>query len=441
MDGCPRWRATAAREPSHVPGFEHHVCVPATPLTPEDEAILQLEGRLIVGHTCKVIVLDRNAPSLSALRRRIAERLDAVAPLRVRLEGAPGRMTWVRVAELDLHAHVVEAPGPPMEPERLHEAVGALFAQHLDRKRPLWRIEVIRLTSGEAALVWRLHHTLADGTTAMRHARALLWDVPAERTHAPAHAAHQLHDDRRRRSHFASFFAREFARTRSPFDGAIGETREVAFARLPLTSLHGAAKELAGATLNDAVVSAVGGGLRSWLEEHHGHLGRVRVKIPVSLHEQHDAGNADSFFFVDVPLEHSDPVERLRAVHAATAKRKAEHDAETMDRLLRDLRSASPRLAGLCERIERSARAFALNVSNVPGPQEPVAVCGARVRSLHSIAEIAEHHAVRVAAVSLCDELFLGFCADPAIIPEVAAMAHATERDAEDVVAAGLTAR
>jgi WS/DGAT C-terminal domain len=185
----------------------------------------------------------------------------------------------------------------------------------------------------------------------------------------------------------------------------------------------------------------VGGGLRSWLGQHHGRLGRVRVKVPVSLHDQRDASNADSFFFVDVPLEHEDPVQRLRAVHAATARRKGEHDAETMDRLLRDLRATSPRLSGLCERIERSPRAFALNVSNVPGPRQPVAVDGARVRSLHSIAEIAEHHAVRVAAVSLCDELFLGFCADPAIVPDVGSMAKATEQDAAQVLTAALASR
>jgi hypothetical protein len=107
-----------------------------------------------------------------------------------------------------------------------------------------------------------------------------------------------------------------------------------------------------------------------------------------------------------------------------------------MDRLLRDLRAVSPRLATFCERIERSARAFALNVSNVPGPREPVAICGARVRSLHSIAEIAEHHAVRVAAVSLCDELFLGFCADPAIVDDVGSMAEATEDEAAKLIAA-----
>jgi hypothetical protein len=136
-----------------------------------------------------------------------------------------------------------------------------------------------------------------------------------------------------------------------------------------------------------------------------------------------------------VPLAGDDPVRRLRAVHAAAAERKSEHDAETMDRVLRDLRAASPQLVELCERVERSGRAFAVNVSNVPGPSAPVAVAGAPVRSLHSLAEIARHHALRVAAVSLCDELFLGFCADPAIVPEVQWMAAACEREASDLLA------
>jgi hypothetical protein len=349
-------------------------------------------------------------------------------------------MTWVPAKDFDLGTHVVESRSRPIQPEAIREEVARLFTKRLDRARPLWRIDVIPLATGGSAVVWRLHHTLADGSTAMRYARALLWDAQADGA-TSLHGAHgrvaERHDERRRRTHMARFFAREFGRARPPFDDVVGVRREVAFARLPLTSLHRASKRLAGATVNDAVVSAVVGGLRNWLECRHGRLGRVRVKVPVSLHDPgHDTSNADSFFFVSVPLEHEDPVRRLQAVQAATATRKAEHDAETMDRLLRDLRAVSPRLASFCERIERSARAFALNVSNVPGPREPVAICGARVGSLHSIAELAEHHAVRVAAVSLCDELFLGFCADPAIVDDVGSMAEATEDEAAKLIAA-----
>jgi hypothetical protein len=411
--------------------------VSATPLTAQDQAILMLEGRTLVGHTCKVIVLEGDAPSPQALLARVAERVDAIPALRMRLVGTGADAAWVPDPDFDPSAHVVADAGPCQEDE-LGGAVAGLFTQRLDRSRPLWQIDLIPLQRGRLALVWRLHHTLADGTTAMRYARELLWDERPAAGAGATHSAARSADEPRRRAHLAGFFAREFGRGRSPLAGRVGLRREIAFARLPLDALHDAGKRLAGATLNDAVLSAVGGGLEGWLERHHGALREVRVKVPVSLHHPGEVlGNADSFFIVGVPLAQSDPVARLRAVHDATSTRKRDHDAETMDDLLGALRGVSPSLARLCERVERSARAFALNVSNVPGPREPVTVLGASLSSLHSIAELAEHHAVRVAAVSMCDELFLGFCADPDIVTDVASMARATESEAAAIVAAG----
>ena len=411
----------------------------AIPLTAQDEAILGLEGTLLAGHTCKVIELAAPAPSLQELRARVEERIAAVPALAMRLGSAGGRPAWVPEPDFDPGGQLVEvAAGDELDQPGLRSEVSRLFGERLDRERPLWRIDVARLPGGGAALVWRLHHTLADGTTAMRYARMLLWDEATDP--APSHAAHAA-DEERRRAHLARFFAREFARAPSPLDGNIGVSREVAFASVPLRPLHDAARELAGATLNDALLSVVGGGLRDWVERHHGRLDAIRVKVPVSLHHAgEDAANADSFFIVEVPLAEADPVRRLRLVREGTAARKADHDAETMDRLLADLRSASPNLAGLCERIERSGRAFALNVSNVPGPAAPVSVLGASVASMHSIAEIARHHALRVAVVSMCDALYLGFCADPGIVADVGEIAAGTERAARAVIeAAGLT--
>lgn len=401
-------------------------------LTAQDEAILRLEGKLLVGHTCKVIALASPAPSLGELRARIVERAAAVPALAMRLGASRGHPAWIAEPGFDPGGQVVEAAaGRELHPTELRSHVARLFAERLDRAQPLWRVDVARLADGGAVLVWRLHHTLADGTTAMRFARTLLWD--GQQGPGPGAASRAAHaaDEARRRAHLRRFFTHEFARAPSPLDGPIGVRRDVAFASVPLRALHDAARTLAGATLNDAVVSAVGGGLRDWVGRHHGGLETIRVKVPVSLHhEGQDAANADSFFIVEVPLAESDPARRLRAVHEGTASRKADHDAETMDRLLADLRGASPHLAGLCERIERSARAFALNVSNVPGPRAPVSVLGRRVTSMHSLAEIARHHAVRVAVVSMCDTLYLGFCADAGIVDDVEEISAATEREA-----------
>ena len=315
-----------------------------------------------------------------------------------------------------------------------------LFEQRLDRSRPLWRIDVVTLGDGTGALVWRIHHALADGTTALRFARELMLEpVEAETQPHPAHAATATADAKRRRSHLAAFVAREFAasRRRSPFDGRIGTRRCVALASLDMRALHDAAKAIDGASVNDALLATVAGGLRRWLEHGHGSLGSVRVRVPVSLHHEGDAAaNRDSFFAVGLPLGERDPAVRLRAVHRATALRKAGHDAEEMEELLHRLAGVSPRLERLCSRLQESPRRFAVSVSNVPGPRGEMTVLGERVTALHTLAEIGERHALRISAVSLAGRLGLGLCADPAIIEDLDVMADGIEAEADALVAA-----
>jgi diacylglycerol O-acyltransferase len=237
----------------------------------------------------------------------------------------------------------------------------------------------------------------------------------------------------RRRAHLAGFLRREYGRggRRSPFDGAIGGRREVAFAAVSLPALHDAAKGLCGATVNDAVLTIVTGALARWVRMRHGHLDRIRVKVPVSLHHEGDAvANHDSFFSVAVPLSETDPVVRLRAVHAATRARKETRDAHYREHLLSEL-AGVPSLERFATRLEHSPRTFALNVSNVPGPRAPVSVLDAPVEHLHSIAEIAEHHALRVSATSLAGALCFGLCADAELIDHLQLMADGIEAEAE----------
>jgi diacylglycerol O-acyltransferase len=408
----------------------------AIPLTAEDRAILALESATIAGHVCKVAELGAGAPSVGELRELVAERIHEAPALMTKLGGTAAAPAWVPDDDFDVTNHVVAAPvEAPLQRAEVAGAVATLFEQRLERSRPLWRIDLASLEDGGALLVWRTHHALADGTAAMRYARTLLWDR-AVSGDAPRGSSH-ADDDERRRAHLAGFLHREFARSRdaSPFDGRIGTRRTIAFAQAPLRALHDAAKSLGGATVNDAVLTCVAGGLRRWISEHHGALGTVRVKVPVSLHhEGDDASNRDSFFAVALPLNEPDPVARLAAVHAATAVRKADHDAEEMDALLRDLSRVSPQLEQFCSRLTRSPRRFAVNVSNVPGPRAPVSVLGAPVEALHAIAEIGEHHALRVAVVSLADTLHFGFCADPAIVDDLDAMVAGVEGDAAALI-------
>jgi diacylglycerol O-acyltransferase len=413
------------------------------PLGPEDRSILDLECRTIAGHTCKVVRLGPGAAAaldVERLRERVAERIELAPALTRRLGGTAREPAWVRDERFDVSAHVGPAPvDGPVDHAGLLALVARLFEQRLDRTRPLWRIDTVALQDGGSALIWRIHHSLADGTASVRYARALLWDHGAEATmsKAQAHVAHAA-DEQRRRAHLAGFLRREYARgeRRSPFDGTIGTRREVAFAVVSLPALHEAAKALDGATLNDAVLTIVAGAVGRWVRERHGDLGTIRVRIPVSLHHEGDeVANHDSFFSIGLPLNEPDPVLRLRAAHAATNERKLDHDAQYRERLLREL-SDCPPLEHFVTRLERSPRRFALSVSNVPGPPQPVSVLEAPVAHLHSIAEIGERHALRVSATSLAGLLCFGLCADPDLVDQLHVMAEGIEAEARELLAA-----
>ncbi len=415
------------------------------PLSPEDRSILSLENETVAGHTCKVIVLDGQIDA-DQLRASVASRLGLAPELRKRLEIVSGGPCWVPVSALDLDAHVIaHKPSIPLDDAGLRFAVADLFGHRLDRSRPLWRMDVFaRLNENRSAVIWRIHHALADGTTAMRLARAVLWDreIQSETPRSSAPVTQEptsLHADPRRYRGIRTV-VREAPRLwhRSLFDGHIGARRSVAFATADSRALHRAATACGGATLNDAVLTVVAGGLRGWLEATHGHLGSVRVKVPVSLHDAHvqtgpeedQPGNRDSFFCLDLPLGSGDPFERMVAIRRATKSRKDGHDAQRLDALMRELGRASPRLRQFAERALAHPRSFALNVSNVKGPAPTPTVLGLNVRSMHSVAEIRERHALRVAVMSLGDTISFGVCADPTLIPDVDTLAEHMQLEA-----------
>jgi diacylglycerol O-acyltransferase / wax synthase len=417
-------------------------------LSPEGQRILALENETVAGHTCKVIELD-GPLDLGRLRASIGERLPRTPKLNVRLAEIDGAPWWVPDSHVDVDAQVVEsARSATVDEAGFLAAVSEIFAQHLNRSRPLWRMDLIPSTPwGGSALVWRIHHALADGLTAMRMATAVLWDEQPAPTGGAAPASGSSAAQHHRFDGLLAA-AREAPQPwlRSPFDGHIDGLRAVAFTTAGLGELRQVAAASDHATVNDAVLAVVAGGLRRWLEAHHGHLGAVRVKVPVSLHSppltpgdaDSQPGNRDSFFCLDLPLGSADPIERLAAIRQATRVRKQGHDAQHLDALMRGL-AHTPRLSRFVDQILAHPRSFALNVSNVPGPRRPIQVLGVPVRALYTLAEIREHHALRVSVVSLADSLNFGLVADPTLLDDVGQLAADMQAEAATLIARGTT--
>jgi diacylglycerol O-acyltransferase len=408
-------------------------------LGPEDLAILRLESPTIAGHCAKIVTVDpipgTGRLSVEALREHIGARLGRLPRLTERLsdDGRPPR--WVADRAFDIRNHVRRwaRERPATQPEVL-DAIASLMASRLDRSRPLWSVDLVELEDDRTTLVVLLHHCMADGASAIRVLSEVLWDpvIPVADLpmRAPAPLAGGLSLDLR------GVVRRELMPegTDTPLDRHPSRRRRVAVTRGNLAALKRAGKTVAeGATVNDVLLCVVAGGLRRWLEHHGGPLGGFRVKVPVSLHDAHersdDLGNHDSFLVVDVGTDEPDPIERLRAIAARTRELKTRHDAQSLDRVFRDLRRISALASQALASWTENPRIFAINVSNVPGPRTAVSMMGAAVGDLWALAEIGDRHALRVAAVSLSDELSIGLCADAVAVPDPETIASGIEAD------------
>jgi hypothetical protein len=423
------------------------------PLSFDDAQILGLESSSIMGHTLKVLVLspgESGGLDPEALRERVEERLASEPRLRLRLDrsdpSAPP--AWVSDDAIDLGWHVNAGSGEELDEAGFRAAAGRLMGERLDHERPLWRIDVLPLDGGRTGLVGRVHHSLADGVTAIRTVGGLLWD-PVEQTPetpatgrgerarpAPAEPEGRL----RRMARLPGALLRELRPgSDSVLDRHIGPHREIAWIGVPLERLkaieHSAGKDV---TVNDVVLAVVAGGLRSWLAdggiEPHG----IRAQVPVCLHLRDAStaiGNKDSFLNVDLPIDEADPQRRLERINRETSERKLDHDAETLYSFFHALGHFRPLYRGIT-RVTTGPREFALSVSNVPGPRDPVRVLGHGVEEFSSFAEPADRHALRISVVSLGGLLAFGVCSDPEALPGVDGLAAAIEASVAELESA-----
>lgn len=279
----------------------------ANALGVEDLAILRLESPRIAGHTCKLLIIDaspgRGGLSADALREHVAARLAPLRRLTERLSDDASRPRWVPDTAFDIRRHVqaVRRARPATRAE-LFDIVAEHMATRLDRARPLWSMSVVDLEENRTAVIALLHHCMVDGASAVRALAHVLWDPMApEPAPLPAAApAAPVGLDLR------GIVRRELMpkSSETPLDRHPSPQRRVAAVCVPLQALKRIGQRVeGGATVNDVLLCLVAGGLRRWLAHHAGAAQAIRVQVPVSLHDAHEAsdqlGNHDSFMIVD----------------------------------------------------------------------------------------------------------------------------------------------
>jgi diacylglycerol O-acyltransferase len=222
--------------------------------------------------------------------------------------------------------------------------------------------------------------------------------------------------------------ARDLVAPPTPFNGPITAHRRYAYASFDLASVK-RVKDAFGLTVNDVVMAMTAGALRRWLLDRDA-LPSVPLvaAVPVSIRTEDDdgqPGNVVSVMLAALPTHLPDPLERLHAVSSAMEEAK-EAFAATPASLLQDFSAAIPTaFSGWAARsLFRLAAApgppFNLFVSNVPGPQGPLYVAGARVEGIHPVSAVTDMTGgINITLLSYAGALDVGIVVCREMVPDV----------------------
>jgi WS/DGAT/MGAT family acyltransferase len=220
----------------------------------------------------------------------------------------------------------------------------------------------------------------------------------------------------------------------APWNVAVSSHRRWVNASVPLTGVRTIRKRH-NVTINDVVLAACSGALRTFLLEHGDadiEHRVIKAMVPVSLRgkDQHGEtlGNLVSLIIVDLPVHEPDPLERLRQVHAMTSELKGSGLVDGAQRIL-DVADAITPLAGPLTRYVSRAIPMNLVITNVPGPPIPLYLRGARFVRVFPYVEVIDNEGLTIAVVSYEDELHFGITADRDVMPDLGEVAASIEHE------------
>jgi diacylglycerol O-acyltransferase / wax synthase len=395
-----------------------------------------------------------------------------------------GRPYWADDPDFDLEFHLREIalPGKGTH-EQLGEQVARIHARPLDRARPLWELYLVHnVEGGRSAIYSKIHHAAIDGVSGAEILATLMdlspeprvveppdqpWAPPPLPTDAemfgrgvlqavqqPAQLARSLPKSLPHLvdlpgaanipgaaavSSVAGALARAIGQSdggehrklstpRTPLNGPITAHRRFAFGSLPLDEIK-QVKNAFKMSVNDIVLALCTSALRRWLLDHDG-LPQVPivVAVPVSIRTKDgsdNTGNQISVMLADMPTHLPDPRARLEFVanSMTTAKRYFQAIPAT---ILQDLSAVVPTaLNGLAARalfklVTVPGLPFNLFVSNVPGPQLPLYVAGARITGVHPVSAVTDMTGgLNITLFSYNGALDFGLIACRELVPDV----------------------
>ena len=446
-------------------------------LTEIDNAFVQMESNRTPMHISPIIFYDQSKLKRGRVRfkeiLKVFERnLHKSAVFRRKLAGnSLGFDTpyWIEDSDFDLEFHVRHIALPkPGDWRQLCILLARLQARGLDMRRPLWEAYVIEglnevegLPRNSFAIMLKVHHAAIDGVSGAEILTAIHsltdeaappkvrddWQGESSPSRTQVWSRAYINNLKRpvkllgtvgklipkaiRASRGASQEQPEDkpAAVKTRFNARVSAYRVTDALILDLAAVKAIKSAVAGATINDVIVSVVGGGLRKYLEAK-GELptSSLVCGAPINVRTERNSdsiGNQVGMMTIDMASDIEQPLARLQAVTDHAQHSKAYSSALGATAMMDISQGLWPQVVGMGM---RAATLAAVNsdmslpvhtvVSNVPGPQVPLYLAGARVTMFMGIGPVMDMMGLFHAVISGAGKITINFVSCRELLPD-----------------------
>jgi diacylglycerol O-acyltransferase / wax synthase len=437
--------------------------------------------------------------------RHMAKRIHLSSIFTSRLAFMPfdlGHPIWVHDDQFDLARHVRKISAAKMTVKMAQDMAAKLHGRLIDRKHPLWEFYVfdsIARKDGSvcAGFYSKIHHAALDGKGGTVLANAVLDVSAVPREVAPPDPARKTRSagDLKIGEMIGAVFSNSLAQyaklakslpsaasqigstlgknnlklssksikakspislaPKTPFNVGITADRVFVTASMPFAECRVMAKSV-GASFNDIVLWICSTALRSYLAQHASIPKKPLIAaMPVSLRDDSnkDMGNQASMSLANLATHIAHPVKRMAAIMESTGKVK---------QALVNLKSVlptdypsflAPWIVGGAARLalktygrgsvaEKLPMVANLVISNVPGPQVPLYMAGARMLTFHPLSIVMHGLGLNITIQTYAGNVDFGIIAGKNALPHAQDLANAllaAFKEAQNLYAMGRT--
>ena len=399
---------------------------------------------------------------IDRIKRATESYLHRIPRYRQRLRFIPfaDHAVWVDDRHFDLDYHVRHTALPkPGSDEQLKKLSSRVMSQPLDRARPLWETWIVEGLEGDRfAVITKIHHCMIDGSSGVDIAQIMMSPSPSreigtiprfvprpapsrsdlmrdELVHRLSLPLKALRGFRELADETGDLFGELSRRARilvdtlgmgltasdTPLNGPLSPHRSFDWLTLELDAVKAVRRAL-DCSVNDVVLTVVTSAVREFFLQRGVNPDQVEFKVsaPVSMRSEAERGalgNRVSSWVLKLPIQEEDPVEQLRVIHETTQELKQSDQALGVEMMMA-VAEWTP--GGLLSLGARAAQGPVNSiVTNVPGPQFPLYLQGAKLEAVYPQVPLLEGMGLGIALMSYDGRVCWGFNANPDVVPDL----------------------